>query len=464
MDGLECSEIKKSELEYSGRIDSEYYQKKYLFYQALVEKCQNSTLGKTSTFLIGPFGSAYSTENYVENPDYRYVRGQDVKPFVLKSDEARYMAEDDFHRLEKYALKQDDILVSVVGTLGNACIVQSKDVPGIFSCKSTVVRTSSINPYFLLSYLNSKIGRDLLLRKERGAIQKGLNLSDLDSLLVPVFSSGFQQEIEGIIKQALVNIVQAQTAYKEAEKILFIKLQMQPSTPIENTVSIKSLSDSFTITGRLDAEYYQPKYENYVDALKTTDTVQTICNIYDRNFVPKADTKYSYIELANIGNSGNINDVGTILGKDLPSRARRKVKTGQVIIASVEGSLQSCALITSEYNGALCSTGFYVLDSDSINSETLLILFKSEPIQALMKQHCSGTILTAITKDELLNMPLPQIEKSIQTRIAKTIQESFALHRRSKQLLEYAKHAVEIAIEQGEEKAMEWLNEKGVED
>ena len=125
MDGLECSEIMKSQLEYSGRLDSEYYQKKYLYYQSLVENCNNSTLGKKAKFLIGPFGSSYSTENYVDWPEYRYVRGQDVKPFFLKSDDARYMAKDDFHRLEKYALKENDILVSVVGTLGNACIVGS---------------------------------------------------------------------------------------------------------------------------------------------------------------------------------------------------------------------------------------------------------------------------------------------------------------------------------------------------
>ena len=42
---------------------------------------------------------------------------------------------EDFNRLSKYSLKADDILVSVVGTLGNACIVSEKDLPAVFSCK-----------------------------------------------------------------------------------------------------------------------------------------------------------------------------------------------------------------------------------------------------------------------------------------------------------------------------------------
>ena len=119
-------------------------------------------------------------------------------------------------------------------------------------------------------------------------------------------------------------------------------------------------------------------------------------------------------------------------------------------ISSIEGSLQSCALITDELDGAICSAGFYVVDSDKFNSETLLVLFKSEPIQALMKQRCSGTILTAIPKGEFLSMPLPEIDTAIQNEIAQKIQQSFALRRDAEKLIGIAVKAVEIAIEEQE--------------
>ena len=54
--------------------------------------------------------------------------------------------------MSKYALKVDDILVSVVGTLGNACIVRKKDISAIFSCKSKVIRTNAVNPYFQMNF------------------------------------------------------------------------------------------------------------------------------------------------------------------------------------------------------------------------------------------------------------------------------------------------------------------------
>ena len=101
-----------------------------------------------------------------------------------------------------------------------------------------------------------------------------------------------------------------------------------------------------------------------------------------------------------------------------------------------------------------------MLDSDKMNAETLLVLFKSEPIQTLMKQRCSGTILTAISKDELLSMPLPLVAARIQEGIAAKVQEAFALRKQAKQLLEYAKQGVEMAIEQGEDAALRWLHDQ----
>lgn len=57
-------------------------------------------------------------------------------------------------------------------------------------------------------------------------------------------------------------------------------------------------------------------------------------------------------------------------------------------------------------------------------------------------------------------MSLPQIDTEIQKEISQKVRESFALRHKSEQLLEYAKQAVEMAIEQGEDVAMKWLESK----
>lgn len=144
-------------------------------------------------------------------------------------------------------------------------------------------------------------------------------------------------------------------------------------------------------------------------------------------------------------------------GEDLPARARRRVDIGDVIVSSIEGSLGSIALITEEYDNALCSTGFHVVESDVLNSETLLVLLKSSIGQLQLKKGCSGTILTAISKEEFSKIAIPKIRVEKQTEIQQKIIESFNLRKHAKDLLERAKRAVEIAIEQNEQTAINWL-------
>jgi len=461
LEGLEISEILKSNLEFSDRIDSEYYRKHFLIFEKKVCKNNFTYLKNVANFLIGPFGSSYNTENYLEDGKYRYVRGQDVKPFILKDEENRFISIEDYQRLKKYALREKDVLVSVVGTLGNACIVQGQDLPAIFSCKSTVIRTSQINPVYVLTFLNCKYGRELLIRKERGVIQKGLNLDDLKTIVIPLFLEIFQTKIESIFYDAQDKLTKSKSQYQQAEALLLDTLGLKDFSPSEEAVNVKSFKESFVATGRLDAEYYQKKYEDYETLLKSYKTgfkpFVEVCKVKDKNYTPKETEEYKYIELANIGKSGEIKDCTVSLGTELPSRARRKVSTNDIIISTIEGSLESCALVAKEYDGALCSTGFLVVKSDLINSETLLVLFKSKPLQNLLKKGCSGTILTAISKTALEQIPIPFIDKSIQEEIKLKITESFRLKKQSEQLLELAKRAVEVAVEDGEERGMEIL-------
>lgn len=63
-----------------------------------------------------------------------------------------------------------------------------------------------------------------------------------------------------------------------------------------------------------------------------------------------------------------------------------------------------------------------------------------------------------MNKDELMAINLPVINKDIQNKIADIIRQSTTLRNKSKHLLKIAKTAVEIAIERGENLAMELLN------
>ena len=462
MDGLECSEILFSQIDLGDRFDSDYYTKNYLHISDQISKVPTEKLGKLATTVASAFYPA-ATQLYSEG-DTAFARCVDCVsyPVITKDQDSKFEKIPYAFGKENKGIsfiKAEDIIITKVGTPCYASILTDYSEIALSRTVMGLTGIHSVDPYYLMVFLRCKYGFDQLFRQRELTIQYQLTLPRVKAVDVYLANDMLQIKVMKLCKKSKEFQQKSNEAYQMAEQILRNIVDYPDDTAL-GTYSIKKINESFAISGRLDAEYYQPKYEAIVKKLNTRETVLSLCNLHDKNYNPDAKQTYQYIELADVGQSGDISDVDIQYGSDLPMRARRIVKSGQVIVPSVEGSLQSCALITDEYDGALCSTGFYVLDSDCINSETLLVLFKSEPIQALMKQRCSGTILTAISKDELLSMPLPMIDGDIQKEIAVKVQEAFTLRKQSKQLLEYAKQAVEMAIEQGEDVVLAWLKDK----
>lgn len=309
-------------------------------------------------------------------------------------------------------------------------------------------------PEYLTTYLNTKYGMWDIKRRARQSInQTNVNPEEVKCMDIPILGKDIQNNVAQHLQIANQKRIVSQQLYASAESYLLDCLGMANFAANPDAYNIKTLKESFLETGRFDSEYYLPKYEDYIELVHSYpngyDLIGNVCDIKDNNYTPVNGIQYKYIELANIGKSGEITGCNEQAGEELPTRARRIVHKGDVIVSSIEGSLDSCALVTDEYDKALCSTGFYVLKSHQHNPETLLTLFKSLPIQNLMKKGCSGTILTAIGKSEFEKIPIPLIRQEVQDEIAKHVKKSFELRMEAMQLLENAKLTVENIIENG---------------
>ena len=317
---------------------------------------------------------------------------------------------------------------------------------------------------YIWAFLNSALGVNVISRKVNGTVPLTIDKDAIRTLCIPRLSSNFQSKISELVAMSENHFADSSCLYKEAEQLLLKELGLEKFKPENNAVNIKSLSKSFGKTGRLDAEYYQKKYDLFFNTIKDYkngySTIAEVCNLENDSFSPDNETRYKYIELSNIGNMGNITGCTLDNGENLPSRARRKVKYGDIIISSIEGSLGSIAKVDKNFDQALCSTGFYVLRSTTINPETLLVLFKSRLVQNILKRACSGTILTSINKDDFLKIIIPIIKDSVQSKVFLKVRESFQLREKSEELLNVAKEAVEMAIEKGEVHAIEFIKTK----
>ena len=185
----------------------------------------------------------------------------------------------------------------------------------------------------------------MLLDKEKTlSAQPTVAMSRIRKIPVPEYGSNFYTLIEKIIKLKSQIIQNAEFMYKNSEKRLLKEINIENSALGLKSWSVKNYSD-VKDANRLDAEYFQPKYDEIIKLIKNYsngyDKLKNIVKIKDVNFIPEPREEYKYIELANIAKNGEINNCTVDFGENLPTRARRIVSTGDVVVSSIEGSSQA---------------------------------------------------------------------------------------------------------------------------
>lgn len=461
---MQYSSIPYSEIDLGNRIDAEYFQPVYLHIEEKLRSNNSLPIREYCSITASAFYPA-ATHLY-ETGDLPFIRCVDCTPYPIITSRQNNTFEkiptsfaNDYKNIKR--LSKGEIVITKVGTPCYASIIHDLDDVALSRTVLGLKSIENIDPYYLVAFLRSQYGFLQLFRERELTIQFQLTLDRVGNILVfKPKNEDLEKSISNCFFHYEETTKKSTVLFEQAQALLLSELGLTNWQPKHQLTFIKNYSDTQQAE-RIDAEYYQPKYDEIINAIKIYsggwDTLNNLVNLKDQNYKPISVNEYNYIELSNISGNGEITGCTTERGANLPSRARRKVKEQDVIVSSIEGSLSSIALVGKEYNNALCSTGFYVINSGFFNSETLLVLMKSVSGQMLLKKGCNGTILTAINKDEFLSIPLPKLRQEKQQEIQQKVTESFNLREQSKQLLESAKKAVEMAIEQDEQTAIDWL-------
>ena len=456
---MQVSSVNYSDLNPELRIDAEYYRAEVLECLDILGHKNNDALKNIVDFVVGPFGSTVTVDEYVNQSDCRYIRNKDINDFRINSCEPALISKEKWSSLPQFHIQENDLLITVVGTLGKVAIATDKDNNSIFSCKSTIIRTKRINPFYLLTYLNSDTGKLISLRGKRGAIQEGLNLTDLKEIRVLIPSTKFQSVIEKAIRGSFVKTDQSEKKYQEAQIFLLSELGLADWQPRHRLWFVKNYFDTEQAE-RIDADYFQPKYEEIVNAIKGySGGYSFIKDEFKQNkstFDIDAERTYRYVEIGSVNVSNGEISPSAVVGAELPANAKRVLKKDDVIVSKVRTYRGAVTIV--EKNGYVGSGAFTILrENGRIKKESLLAFLHSKPLLAWSLKPNSGTSYPVIIDDDILNLPVPLLPEETQTEIQQKVIESFNLRKQSKHLLECAKRAVEMAIEQDESKAMEWL-------
>ena len=355
-------------------------------------------------------------------------------------------------------LKKNDILIC--RTNGNpkfvgksAIVMQNNNY--IFASYLFRVRAKKeiISPASLMTYLNSKIGISEIDRFSLTSNQTNFSPASLREINIPEFSKKIQKEIDGLVYNAHDLHENSKSLYQQAEKLLLGELSLSDFDNIEKLSSIVNLSE-IENARRMDAEYFQPKYKIIEDRIKKCEydflknIILEVPAKFDASKEPSK--KFKYVELSNINSTiGTIEGHSNVFGKDAPGRAKRVLKEGDVVVSSVEGSLEKVALVSKEQAGYLAPTGFFQLRSETILPEVILVIAKSFIFKMQLEKQCAGTILTAVPKNAINNIIVPILPIETQKKISELVIAAHEARKKSKELLEEAKRKVEEMIEKG---------------
>ena len=428
------------------RIDANFYVSRFSAIKKLHQQYKN--LGDLCKF---PRAKTPPRELYF-NSGVPVIKLKNVSNYFLQLKDTDFIPQSNYQ--EFVQPKTGDILITATGegTIGRVGIFEN-GIKCVVTAEVMLVRSENINPYFLLAYLRSPHGRYQLERYARGSTgQTHLYSKDVALTPLPQVSEKAQKEIENLVKQACQKKKSADEKYEEAEENLY-ELLGYKELNLKFEKSFEAEATEVFSTMRFDSEYYQPKYKKIIEILNKSsfkaEKLEKVIKISAKKINPRANPtkKIKYVELANINPlTGEIDSFNELYGYEAPSRARMAIKVGDVVVASLAGSLDNIGIVPKELDGEVASTGFFVVNSENYLNEFLFLLFRSEIVKKQLEQKTAGAIMAAVPKSVFGDLLVPVIPKQKQEKIAELVKQSFALRKEAKQLLDETTKRVENLI------------------
>jgi len=469
LDGLEAVEMRLSEVLVDNekfRIDSEYFKKGYLKFTDILKNSEYAKLADISNI---KGGKRLPLDENFSDKGIHYIRAEDNKKGFVSSENSPFISLELHEKLKSYQAKYNDILLTIVGnSIGDVGIVKFKlDKCNLTeNCAKIVNLKDKLKSNYLFIFLNSHFGQMQINREKVGTAQPKLAIERIRRFIIPIFSNVFQLQIENLVKTSYQKLEESKWLYREAEELLLKELDLLDFKPSEENIVIKSLKESFLTTGRLDSEYYQPKYDEIIAHIQKTrfDKLDNIVNI-KKSIEPGSeayqDEGIPFIRVSNVTKFG-ITDTEIHLSKNILKEEdlKKLYPTKDTILLSKDGTVGIAYRIKNETEIITSSALLHLaIKRDDVMPEYLTLVLNSLIVQLQAQRDSGGSIIQHWKPSEIGEVLIPLIDISVQAQIEEKITKSFELKEESKRVLDLAKRAVEVAIEKNEDEAMELIDE-----
>lgn len=456
LEGLEIAIIDFSELSkvIDYRIESEYYAHRFLEIDNILSQIKTVPFTKIATFING---RPYNSDCFNSTEGVRISKIGDVTN-KREITEWEYTTSDEFINQKGKLLVDGDILMTLTGDppdVGKVNYIRNPQNASWnqrvakIQIKSTQKMYSSNDVLFAV--LTTEFVRSQLERYAKGIRQRNLGNESFDRLLIPVLSENTQKMIEKSIKLSFSSLSESQRLYNDAEDQLLEELGLKDWQPNNAPVNIKQLKKSFLASGRLDAEYYQTKYDELFLRLSkfecsTINNIATIKKSVEPGSNAYQECGIPFVRVSDVTKFG-ISEPNIYLSpKDFDLKELQPKK--DMILLSKDGSVGIAYKVENDMD---CITSGALLHLSVFNQDYtpdyLTLVLNSIVVRMQAERDSNGAIIQHWKPSEIEQVIIPKLPKPIQEIISAKIQKSFALKAESKRLLDEAKMMVEREIE-----------------
>ena len=296
-------------------------------------------------------GYAFKSSEYVDD-GVRVIRVSDTTYDSINDDDAVFVSESSANSYTKWCLRENDLIFSTVGSkppmydslVGKVILVPREYAGSLLNQNAVFVRTKKYSDSFQKLLLNhfrtDRYVHYIEIIYRGNANQASITLADLFNYKLPLPSTKAEKEA---IAEALSNVDGLLTALEAL---------------IAKKRAIKQAAMQQLLTGKTRLPGFSGAWE--------TKRLGEIADVDPENLPSgtKPDYPFNYISLEQV-------DAGWLLGyseeifRTAPSRARRVLRNGDVLMSTVRPNLMAHLLFREQVPNAVSSTGFAVLRAKS---------------------------------------------------------------------------------------------------
>ncbi|AXP37842.1 restriction endonuclease subunit S [Haemophilus influenzae] len=334
-----------------------------------------------------------ATPEFDDNGNIPYITSKNIKGGKIDFQNTKYINEYVYQELSRTrCIIENDILISMIGTIGEAVIVKKEDLY-FYGQNMYVLRLNNelVNHKFFLYYFTAPFILNSLLSKKNSSNQGYLKAGQIESLKIPIPPLSVQTEI--------VKILDALTA-------------------------LTSELTSELILRQKQYEYYREKLLSF-DSLKLSDGVVqwikliNLGELIRGNGLQKKDFTETGVPAIHYGQIYTY--YGTFATKTKsfvsPELAKKlkKAKYGDVLIAGTSENFKDVMKPLGWLGSEIAFSGdmFAFRPNKRVNTKYLTYILQTERFYKFKEKYAQGTKVIRVKADNFLNyeIPLPTLEE-----------------------------------------------------